>query len=179
MQGIVILLGASNDRDGHLSGIAVERCEQAIREYRQNPDYKILPTGGYGAHFNVTDQPHAFYTRQYLVARGIPADDILEFAASSNTVEDAVLSRPIVEKYGVGRMVVVTSDFHVRRARHLFEREFHGIEMTFSGCATHLPQAELAARQQHEEQALRQLYSQEAEPPAINSSELSQVNPPL
>jgi uncharacterized SAM-binding protein YcdF (DUF218 family) len=169
IKGIVIVLGAANDEMGRLSGIAVERCEQAIVEYRQHPGYKILPTGGYGPHFNVTDKPHAFYTRQYLVARGIPAGDVLEFAASVNTLEDARLSRPIVEKHGVEHVVVVTSDFHVPRAQYIFEREFHGIELTFSGCVTHLPQAELEARQRHEEQALAELRRQAVQTDTINA----------
>jgi uncharacterized SAM-binding protein YcdF (DUF218 family) len=169
MKGIVILLGSSNDENGNLSGIAIERCEQAIREYRQHPGYKLLPTGGYGPHFNMTDKPHAFYAQQYLVAHGIPADDVLEFAASANTLEDARLSRPIVEKHGVEQVVVVTSDFHVPRVRYIFEREFHGIELTFSGCATHLPQAELEARKQHEEQALAESHRQTAQTETINT----------
>jgi uncharacterized SAM-binding protein YcdF (DUF218 family) len=169
VKGIVIVLGAANDEDGHLSGIAVERCEQAIVEYRQHPGYKILPTGGYGPRFNVTDKPHAFYTRQYLAARGIPADDVLEFASSANTLEDAQFSRPIVEKHGVEHIVVVTSDFHVPRVRYIFEREFHGIELTFSGCATHLPQAELEARKRHEEQALAELHRQATQAETLNA----------
>ena len=169
VKGIVIVLGAANDEKGNLSGIAVERCEQAIVEYRQHPGYKILPTGGYGAHFNVTDKPHAFYTRQYLLMHGIPADDVLEFAASATTLEDAQLSRPIVQKYGVEHVIVVTSDFHTPRARHIFEREFHGIELTFSGCATHLPQAELEARKKHEERALAELRRQAAQAEALDA----------
>ena len=162
MNGIVIVLGNGNDTRGNLLSIAVERCEQAIRVYRQNPGVKILPTGGYGAHFNMTDKPHAFYLRQYLAAHGVPEEDVIEPALSSTTIEDARLTRLIVDKHGVKRVTLVTSDFHMRRARYLFERTFQGIELTFSACVTHLPQDELLARQRHEELALAKLIAEDS-----------------
>jgi len=154
MNGIIIILGAPNDKNGELSSIAKERCEQAIIEYRRHPSYKILPTGGYGLHFNTTEKPHAFYAKRYLISRNVPAEDILEFAESSNTIEDAKLTKPIVEKYGVKRVIVVTSDFHLQRAKYVFQREFLGIEIAFSECFTNLPQSELDALKQHEKRAL-------------------------
>jgi len=162
MNGIVIVLGNGNDTQGNLLSIAVERCGQAIRVVRQNPGAKILPTGGYGAHFNLTDKPHAFYLRQYLAAHGVLEEDVIEPALSSTTIEDAQLTRPIVDKYGVKRVILVTSDFHMRRARYLFERTFQEIELTFSACVTHLPQGELLARQQHEELALAKLIAEDS-----------------
>jgi uncharacterized SAM-binding protein YcdF (DUF218 family) len=161
MHCIVIVLGAANDAQGNLSSIAVERCEEAIRVYRQNPGVKVLPTGGYGAHFNLADRPHAVYLRQYLTAHGVPAADVIGPALSSTTIEDARLTRPIVDKYGVKRVILVTSDFHMRRARVLFERAFQGIELAFSACVTHLPLDELLARQRHEELALAKLIAED------------------
>ena len=99
MNGIIIILGAYNDEKGNLSSIGIERCSKVLRVYRENPGYKILPTGGYGDHFNTTGKPHAFYYEQYLIEHGIPADDILEYAESKNTIEDAQLTKPIIEKY--------------------------------------------------------------------------------
>ena len=78
MQGILLVLGAPNDEQGNLSSIARERCDQAIRVYKEHPGYKILLTGGYGPHFNTTSLPHASYTKQYLMAHHVPEEDILE-----------------------------------------------------------------------------------------------------
>lgn len=162
MEGVIILLGAPNDAKGNLSSIANERCEQVICEYRQNPGYKILLTGGYGRHFNITDQPHAYYTKRYLVARGMPAEDILGFVESSNTIEDARLSAPVITRSGVRRIIVVTSDFHVKRARYIFERELPEVEMVFSGCSTHLPIDALNVLKNHEERALEKLIAEDS-----------------
>lgn len=160
MEGIIVLLGAPNDAFGQLSTIAVERCQQAILEYQRHPGYKILPTGGYGAHFNETDRPHAYYSTRYLIAHGVPTEDILPPVISSNTVEDVRLAPPEIERSGARRVVVVTSDFHMPRAQFLFERERMGLEITFSGCETHLPPQELAALYAHEERALARLHNQ-------------------
>ncbi len=163
MNGIVIVLGNRNDAQGNLSSTAVERCEQAIRVYRQNPGVKIMPTGGSGAHFNVTDKPHAVYLRQYLVAHGVPEEDVIEPALSSTTIDDAQLTRPIVDQYGVKRVILVTSDFHMPRAKYLFERTFQGIELTFSASVTNLPPDELLARHRHEELTLAKLIAEDSD----------------
>jgi uncharacterized SAM-binding protein YcdF (DUF218 family) len=164
VKGIIVLLGSPNSDRGKLLSVARARCERAIVEYRRHPGYKILPTGGYGAHFNTTARPHAFYLCAYLVARGVPRQDILEFAESRNTVEDARLSLPLVRKHGVKKAIVVTSDYHADRARYVFEREYTDIELTFSLCATD-PETcdlDLQALKAHEADALEKLKRQDA-----------------
>ena len=159
IRGIIVLLGSPNTDRGELHSIAKARCERALWEYRQHPGYKILPTSGFGAHFNRTDKPHAFYLKQYLVARGIPESDILEFAESRNTIEDATLSYPIAIKYGVRDVVIVTSDYHADRAQFLFQQTYKGISLTFSLCLTAEKGCELdlKALKAHEKEALARL----------------------
>lgn len=163
MDGIILLLGSPNSDRGELYSVARDRCERAIREYHQRPGWKILPTGGYGAHFNTTDKAHAHYLREYLLAHGIPAQDILPPVETRNTIEDARLSYPIVRRCGIDRAVVVTSDYHGERAQYVFEREHHDIELEFSLCPTDEDTCELnlAALRAHEEQALAKLKRQD------------------
>jgi uncharacterized SAM-binding protein YcdF (DUF218 family) len=153
----IIVLGAPNDENGILSSIAEERCQQALQEYQKCPDSYIIPTGGWGKHFNTTSQPHGYYLREYLVAHGISDKAFVECAESSNTIEDAKFSRPIVERHGFRKLIVVTSDFHTARAQFLFDREFPGILIQFSSSKTNLPQTELQERIMHEQNALARL----------------------
>lgn len=153
----IVVLGAPNDSEGNLSTIAIERCQQALVEYARNPGAKILPTGGWGEHFNTTDKPHGHYLRQYLAAHGVSEADILECAESANTIQDAQFARPIIERHGITDLIVVTSDFHVPRAQFLFQRAFPNLRLTFSGAKTNLPEAELVQRRQHEARALARL----------------------
>ncbi|HJO96015.1 MAG TPA: YdcF family protein [Victivallales bacterium] len=157
MDGIIILLGSPNDDKGNLSSIALERCNHALKISGENKTFKILPTGGYGEHFNKTDKPHAYYTSQYLIENGISEDMILEHAESGNTVEDAEFSRPIVEKYRPYKITVVTSDFHYGRADFLFNKEFPDIDVKISVCETVLPHDKLEKIRKHEKNALRKL----------------------
>jgi uncharacterized SAM-binding protein YcdF (DUF218 family) len=163
VQGIIVLLGSPNSDQGELYSVAQGRCERAILEYHRHPGWKILPTGGFGAHFNTTNKPHAHYLKEYLVAHGIPEEDILKFAASRNTVEDATLSYPIVKRHGVGRAIVVTSDYHGDRARYVFGREYGDVALTFALCPTDEKTCELDLRalKAHEKEALAELKRQD------------------
>lgn len=157
VKGIIVILGSPNDDQGRLSSIAFERCSQALAEFQRNPGYAILPTGGWGPHFNTTDKPHGHYVRQELSSRGIPAEAFLPFVESSNTIEDAALARPILAPYPSADLIIVTSDFHEARARFLFERGFPKRKIVMSTSVTNLPHDDLARRIAHEEQALTRL----------------------
>jgi uncharacterized SAM-binding protein YcdF (DUF218 family) len=90
-------------------------------------------TGGYGEHFNTTQQPNASYAKKILLDLGVPADHIVEFAESRNTVDDALTSRPIVDRYGAQHLVVVSSDFHLDRVKFVFEQVFPDKQVEFLG----------------------------------------------
>ena len=153
----IVVLGSPNDADGKLSSIALERCRQALAEYSHHPDACILPTGGWGEHFNTTDKPHGHYTRLYLTTQGVPESQFLECAESANTVQDASLAKPIIERHGITELIIVTSDFHIPRAQFLFQREFPDIRLTFSAAKTNLPEEDLLRLRNHEEKALARL----------------------
>ena len=161
IKGLIVVLGSPNSADGELYSVGKERCEQALVEYARRPDWKLLLTGGYGEHFNTTDKPHAAYAKAYLVKRGVPSQAIVEFAASSNTLQDASLSKPIVLKYGVPQIVVVTSDYHFDRARTIFEREFAAtevrIEFSVSQTDEEACEFDLEAQKRHEQEAVAKL----------------------
>ena len=124
ISGLIVILGSPNSEQGELYSVATSRCRLGLQEYKRRGGWEILLTGGYGAHFNTTNQPHAEYLKRFLVGHGIPEKEFVEFAESANTLEDASLSRPIVQRYGVNQIVVITSDYHLDRAQYIFEREF-------------------------------------------------------
>jgi hypothetical protein len=60
-----------------------------------------------------------------LVERGVPADAVIRFPHSAgNTRGEAEALREPVAKRGWRRVLVVTSNFHTRRARYIFRRVF-------------------------------------------------------
>lgn len=156
-KGVIVVLGSPNDVEGNLLSVALERCSQALVEFQKHPEYALLPTGGWGEHFNTTDKPHAYYLKQKLLGLGIPEPAFLPFAESSNTMEDASLSRPILAIFPTAELIVVTSDFHAARARFLFAREFPDRRITISESATFLPPDVLNRLRSHEKKALGKL----------------------
>ncbi len=56
-----------------------------------------------------------------LVERGVPADAVVRFPHQArNTFEEAQVLRPFVVERGWHRILVVTSNYHTRRARYIF-----------------------------------------------------------
>ncbi|MDQ8202232.1 YdcF family protein [Pelagicoccus sp. SDUM812003] len=163
--GIIIVLGSPNSPDGVLFSVAKARCEQAYKLWKDNPTWKILLTGGFGEHFNTTPYPHAKYLSDYLVKLGVAPDRFLEFASSRNTIEDASLSRAIVEGQNSKCIVVITSDYHLARARYLFEKEYKtlSLSMLFIGVRTDesLCEFDLPSQIQHEKRSLERLMAQD------------------
>lgn len=156
-KGVIVVLGSPNDAEGNLLSVALERCSQAYKVFSEHPEYAVLPTGGWGKHFNTSDKPHGYYVKQELLKRGVPESAFLTGPQSSNTIEDARLSRPILDAYPEAELIVVTSDFHADRARFLFTREFPDRRITVSESATFLPPDILVRLRNHEEQALEKL----------------------
>ncbi len=60
-----------------------------------------------------------------LVERGVPAEAVVRFAhTADNTAEEAQALRQLVVERGWRRVLVVTSNYHTRRARYIFRRVF-------------------------------------------------------
>ncbi len=56
-----------------------------------------------------------------LVERGVPADAVVRFPhQADNTFAEAQVLRPFVVEHGWRRILVVTSNYHTRRARYIF-----------------------------------------------------------
>lgn len=154
MKGIIIILGSPNDDRGNLSETAIGRLMQGFVEFKRHKGNKILCTGGFGQHFNTSDKPHAFYAIQHLIREGVPESDILEIAESQNTVEDAILSKPIIEKHGFRSLIVVSSDFHMERVKYIFNCVFKSYDLAFSSAKTSFSKGRYQVLRAHEEKEL-------------------------
>jgi vancomycin permeability regulator SanA len=135
LPGLVVILGSPNDQEGNLSEMGQGRVACGLQEYlsRRDAGWKILLTGGFGEHFNTTDKPNAYYAKQILLENGLQESEIVEFAESRDTVDDALQARPIVERYNASALVVVSSDFHIDRVRFIFGEVFPDRNLSFAG----------------------------------------------
>ncbi|MDJ1483890.1 YdcF family protein [Cytophagaceae bacterium YF14B1] len=159
MEGIILILGHTNSMEGILSTIAQDRLQMGITVHQQHSTFAIVCTGGFGEHFNTTQYPHAMYAQQYLVEQGIDASLILNPVLSKNTVEDASLSRSVLEQYKPQMVIVVSSDFHMPRVKYLFTYFQPSQPITFISATSALSKECLQQLTSHEEQALARLKS--------------------
>ncbi len=117
----VIILGAGL----HGSEITLtlqERLIKGIEYLEKYPDAKVIVSGGLGFGETVTE---AEAMERYLLSRGIAAGRIVKEDKATSTMENFVFSKEILQKAGrkdITRIVVITSDFHMLRAKLLARR---------------------------------------------------------
>lgn len=157
MRKIILLLGASNDAKGELSQMAIDRLECAYSIYTNNSDVIFLCTGGFGEHFNTTKTAHAEYLRQWLLLKGVKEIDFLPHIMSSNTYEDIQGLKNVIGSISTDLLIVITSDFHVKRARMLYEMFISHENVLFIPAISKLGADELCNRVAHEEKAIQYL----------------------
>ena len=112
---VIIVLGAQVKPDGTPS-VALERRLTAAQESYQTDRQLIIVCGAQGA-----NEPRAEgdVMRDWLIARGVPQEDVVAETASFNTRENLTYAKAIMESRGLERALVVTSDYHVARALEL------------------------------------------------------------
>ncbi|WP_420627425.1 YdcF family protein [Candidatus Leptofilum sp.] len=154
---IVVLLGNENDREGNLSPVAISRADTAVRFLNENDAWVVLPTGAFGAHFNTTEISHGQYLTAYLLANGISANQILPHTNSSNTVEDAICAKKVANEVKASQIIVISSEFHMRRVKYIFSRVFQGTNIDFLPAPNQVDEATLDKLQKHEVQSLQKL----------------------
>jgi uncharacterized SAM-binding protein YcdF (DUF218 family) len=164
---ILVILGNTNDAEGRLSAAAVSRLETGLDYFRHlDRDAQsrtlVATTGGFGA-FNRSGVPHGELMRRYLVAHGLPESQMLPFIDSNGTIDDGLGVARLIAGRGPGdrRVVLVTSAFHMPRARIIFSRAVPGVEIVpIAADDNGTPEQRM-----HEERALRNL-DRELPPPA-------------
>ena len=116
---VLVVLSAADPNSGVMDISTYWRCFMALLYDREHPYRRIVVSGKGSAHG----------MRDFFVFNGVPADRILVEDAATDTHENAVFTAPILagEK---GRIVLVTSDFHLFRARRAFARA--GVEAVAS-----------------------------------------------
>ncbi|MDO7084421.1 YdcF family protein [Pseudocolwellia sp. AS88] len=162
MSVAIVILGHINDELGQLSAIATLRCETALTALsfmKKTRNVKILCTGGFGKSFNTTQISHGQHLKNYLRNKGVSNSVFIDVALSTYTLEDALLSKPILEKDLIHHVVLVTSDFHMERAKLVFEHVIPNIKFTYAEAITcigeSVSQQELTRLIEHEKQAIK------------------------
>ncbi len=138
--GIVLGGITSYDRttkEGYFN-ISSDRFIQTALLYKKGNIKKILVTGGQNGLVKEDDFSEAAFIKNKLIDLGIPSEDILIEEASRNTIENAKFCKQILQqnKLDNNTIVLITSAFHMQRARFIFEQQ--GFKVRTYPCALSL-----------------------------------------
>ncbi|MFC5711373.1 YdcF family protein [Thalassorhabdus alkalitolerans] len=92
-----------------------------------------LYSDGYGAKVLISNALDGSMTPEAAREFGIAADDIIVEDEAGSTYENAEYTKEIVEEKGFSSAMVVTSDYHMRRTKVVFDRVYGdtGVRLTY------------------------------------------------
>jgi uncharacterized SAM-binding protein YcdF (DUF218 family) len=106
---VLIVLSAALPNTGVMDVSTYWRCYQALLYYREHPYREIIVSG----------KDSAPGMRDFFVFNGVPADRIRVENSATNTHENAEFTAHMLSGVS-GRIILVTSDSHMFRARRCF-----------------------------------------------------------
>jgi len=130
-----IILGAAVKGET-VSLLLKERLDKGVEYLREFPAAKVIVTGGKGLGEDITE---AEAMRRYLVKSGIEPQRILLEDKATSTMENFKFSRELLPDQAGGgkpKVMIITSDFHMLRAKMLARR--NGLEAYGITCGTPL-----------------------------------------
>ncbi len=119
---VIVVFGAA-EYSGRPSPVLRGRLDHALELYRRGLAGKIITTGGHGGDPHFTEGGVA---RNYLVANGVPPENILVEEESASTAETVLAVAEIMQRNKMGTCLVVSDGYHLFRIKRQFESK--GIE---------------------------------------------------
>jgi uncharacterized SAM-binding protein YcdF (DUF218 family) len=96
-----------------------ERLRHAETLFKSGQVARIVVTGGLSPEDDLTE---AQASKNWLVAAGVPGEDVLLEDKSRTTIENLAFARPVLEANGIGSVLVVSDPLHMRRAMMIADR---------------------------------------------------------
>ena len=92
------------------------RINHAIRLYKTSRIKKIIFTGGcvYGRKYSESE-----IAKNYALEKNIPEEDIIIEKKSTNTYQNIVEAKKIVDKLSVDNVLIISDPYHMKRAMKL------------------------------------------------------------
>ncbi len=117
----LLVLGCGIWPDGRPTLALINRLDKAVEYYAGNPHVKVIVSGGQGPD---EPMPEAEAMAEHLIGKGVPETSIIKETRSTSTMENFKFSRELMQPGTEEpvRLVFITSDFHVLRARILAKR---------------------------------------------------------
>ncbi len=137
---VMIILGCRVMPGGEPSILLQDRLDTALDYLDDHPDITVVVSGGQG---NNEPTSEAARMADYLEEHGVDSDQILLEDQSSNTKENLIYSRELLEEHGIvvlrDEVLVVSNGFHLTRAQMLAERYGYKSVSALAAPTSHIP----------------------------------------
>lgn len=125
----IIVLGGGRTNQGELTELSKQRLDKGVELFKRGRGKLIFAIGShygsYGPKGSIHFKPAgAKLRRDYLIERNIPLKSIIMVKGGGDTVCEAFASRKKTRELGLKKILLVTSDKHMRRALFIFRRIF-------------------------------------------------------
>lgn len=114
---VIIVLGSPAKKQCTPTSIMKQRTAKGVELFKQGLSSRILFTGGAVANKCV----EAEVMKEYALSLGVPDSCILTEEQARNTYQNAYYSVQIMKRLDLHSAAIVTSEFHCRRAGHIFK----------------------------------------------------------
>ncbi|WP_099191359.1 YdcF family protein [Tepidibacter mesophilus] len=105
-----------------LSPTLLDRMNKSLEFIKNNPDTKIIVSGGQGRGENM---PESQAMRDYLVLNGVDENKIIQEDKSTSTIENLKFTKQILENLdgkNNHKIMIVTNEFHLFRSKFIAKR---------------------------------------------------------
>lgn len=137
---VMIILGCRVMPGGEPSILLQDRLDTALDYLDDHPDITVVVSGGQGSNEPTSE---AACMADYLEEHGVDSDQILLEDQSSNTKENLIYSRKLLEEHGIvvlrDEVLVVSNGFHLTRAQMLAERYGYKSVSALAAPTSHIP----------------------------------------
>lgn len=117
----IIVLGGGVTKGGRCPIRVKQRLDKALELYNKKFADKILLSGKASKTLFNDNFNEARIMQKYLLEKGFPKNRIVLEDKSQDTFENAYYSKLIFEKNNYKRIILVTNEFHMKRAKKIFK----------------------------------------------------------
>ena len=137
---VMIILGCRVMPGGEPSILLQDRLDTALDYLDDHPEMTVVVSGGQGSNEPTSE---AACMADYLEEHGVDPAQILQEDQSSNTKENLIYSRQLLEEHGIvvlnDEVLVVSNGFHLTRAQILAERYGYTSVSVLAAPTSHIP----------------------------------------
>ena len=125
-RNVLIVLGCPPRKDGRPSDCMISRVRKAIQLYKKNNYSRVIFSGGPSRRIPEAD------IMRIMCLNHLPHNKVLVERHSCSTVQNAVFCWERLKDKEVKRVTVLTSAYHLRRARYIFKQLYSHIHVTLA-----------------------------------------------